>query len=280
MKKIIFASLIIVIISLTGLIYWNNERATGFDVWDEENITEGEKIEKEKIESITPKEGNEITLKDYLHYKVLTEDKARVAVIGSSVARGKGASQPMFSWFNQLEKQIKSENVTIANDLSFSNYAKSGYTLNRLLDEGNVDEMINDNPDLIIIETSVVNSYDENIKMEDTISAINQTISKVKKELPDSQFILISPNPCSVDQKGEVENALGYTYQDYREETKSYIESKGWKYVDVYKGMEDKIQANDLELNDTLDDGVHPNDLGYRLWFEVMDEYFNKQQEW
>ena len=272
MKKIIIPFVIIIIIAVS-VFYWVNGSAKSTEAPADKHA------EKQIIETITPKKGNEISLKEYLRYKVLTSDEANVALIGSSVARGKGARLPMFSWFNQLERQIKEENMSIANELNFSNFAKSGYTLNMLVEDGQVDELVSERPDLVIIETSVVNSYAKNVSMDDTIAAINTVVSKINKESPDSMVIFISPNPCSVMQQGEVENALGLTYEDYREETKSYIESKDWEFVNVYKGMEEKIQARGLELNETLYDGVHPNDLGYRLWFEVMNEYFNKKQD-
>lgn len=54
---------------------------------------------------------DQTTIYDYIVSESYSKNGAKVAVIGSSVARGKGASHPMFSWFRLLEKEVRERHL-------------------------------------------------------------------------------------------------------------------------------------------------------------------------
>ncbi|WP_285803908.1 hypothetical protein [Alkalicoccobacillus plakortidis] len=42
--------------------------------------------------------------------------------------------------------------------------------------------------------------------------------------------------------------------------------------------MLEEFDAQGLSLEQTLDDGLHPNDLGYQIWAEKLMMYLNEER--
>lgn len=224
--------------------------------------------------------GEQPSIYDYLVSESYREGGAKVAVIGSSVARGKGATHPMFSWFHLLEKEVRERHLPHKKQLSFHNFSKSGYTLNMLLGDGTVDKLVQAEPDLVMIETGVVNSYQYHQSIDETKQAIKKTVAKIKEASPHTKILFISPNPTTELYNGKVENKRNHTYQDYLQATEQFIKENHWPYIDIYRPMAKRMADSSIELEDTLADGVHPNNIGYYIWFQVMNEYFNQPVPW
>lgn len=236
----------------------------------------GSAVSAKTIHSVS----EQTTIYDYIVSESYSKNGAKVAVIGSSVARGKGASHPMFSWFRLLEKEVRERHLPHKKKLSFHNFAKSGYTLNMLLKDGTVDHLVKSEPDLVMIETGVVNSYQYHQSIKETEQAIEKTVDKIKKATPDTKILFLSPNPTTVLYNGKIDNKRNHSYQDYLKATEQYIKENEWPYIDIYRPMAKRMADSSIDLQDTLADGVHPNNIGYYIWFQVMNEYFNQPIPW
>lgn len=279
MKKIlvILCVVVAVIVLVYGNVHWQRKIHTRIQVASEEYLKDVEKEKKEQqalIDSLNPDKNPHQSMLDYLHYKILTQDKVVISVLGSSVTAGAGASDPSLSWAALLEKKLQS----FAPDFKYVkvlNRGFGGYSTRDLLKDKKIDLVVKDKPDLVIFETSILNNHGQSITMDETKENIKEIVTTIQKKLPGTKILIISPNPSTVKLK-EV-NSLGYKYLDYLQETKNYIEGNGWPYVDIYEGMEEKIKKENIQLKDILVDGVHPNDEGYRLWFEVLYDYMAKE---
>lgn len=231
----------------------------------------------EKLDSL--KQGSGETIIDYLKYVSFKNDKANVAILGSSVTRGDGADNqsgnPFYkSWGGLLENYLNRDIEGISN-LIVSNYGFSGYSTSGILKENHVDEVIKGNPDVVLFETCLLNNHGQSVSLEQTNNEIDSIVGMIKEKLPDSKIVLQSANPSS--KKIGQKNKLGLTYQDYLTNTKAHIEAKGWQYIDVYSEYENLMNKENIKLEDTLSDGIHPNNTGYKLWFEVLKADLSKK---
>lgn len=209
---------------------------------------------------------------DFLYLKLETKNHAKIAVIGSSVTAGSGASNYKYSWVGRLENNLSKKNQKF-NTLEFVNHGKRRYSTTDLLEHGIVENLIHNQPDLVIFETAIINNHGHSIPMEQTLHDIKTIVKMVETRLPQSKIIVTSPNPISARAAGKAQNEIGLSYHDYLLKTKQFIESNGWSYVDVYEGMEEVRKKEGFQLDEILKDGIHPNDKGYQFWFEIINDY-------
>ncbi len=209
---------------------------------------------------------------DYMSYfeqQTQENGELRVAVIGSSVARGMGASSSATSWAGLLKSDLESREELRETTITFSNFGMNGYKANDLLEEGVVDNMVQARPDFIVFETSVINSYRQGEALDTTIESIDTLMRQLEEELPDAEIVVIAPNPLETSSA----NIRGNTYLDYLTETQDYIIDNNWNYVDSYTEIEAQRQEQGYNIEDILDDGIHPNDTGYSMWYDVLERY-------
>lgn len=209
---------------------------------------------------------------DYMSYfeqQAQENGELRVAVIGSSVARGMGASSSATSWAGLLKSDLESREELRETTITFSNFGMNGYKAYDLLEEGVVDNMVQARPDFIVFETSVINSYRQGEALDTTIESIDALMKQLEEELPDAEIVVIAPNPLETSSA----NIRGNTYLDYLTETQDYIIDNNWNYVDSYTEIEAQRQEQGYNIEDILDDGIHPNDTGYSMWYDVLERY-------
>ena len=59
--------------------------------------------------------------------------------------------------------------------------------------------------------------------------------------------------------------------------TQKHIKEKGWHYIDTYSAYQNFLIQKNLQLKETLNiDGIHPNNTGYMIWFEILKAEFSK----
>ncbi|WP_167578677.1 SGNH/GDSL hydrolase family protein [Jeotgalibacillus proteolyticus] len=225
---------------------------------------------KERMDEINPALHEDVSYLDFLTYRVLKNGSARVATLGSSVTKGVGASVPGNSWRALLQSEIRDSSRPLQH-VTISNHGHSGYTSVRLLEQDVVDKVISSRPDLIILETSVINNYRRSVSLPDTKSSIELLYHTFKHELPEAEILFISPNPIlkeNIDPSGL--NSLGLTFEEYVDYTKQVILANDWNYFDTHGHMLAEMEAQGLTKEDTLNDMIHPNDLGYQIWFKEL----------
>ncbi|WP_148359295.1 hypothetical protein [Peribacillus simplex] len=81
-----------------------------------------------------------------------------------------------------------------------------------MLEGKKIDEVIHDNPDLVIFEPPLINNQYQSISLEQTEKDLKNIMSKLQKELPNAKILIISPNPVA---NNKTENSLQLNYLDY-----------------------------------------------------------------
>lgn len=137
--------------------------------------------------------------------------------------------------------------------------------------------MIKEEPNFIIIESSILNSHRKNEPLKNTNESIRMAVEQIQQALPTSKILLTSPNPATTKLDTDY-NDIGLNYQEYLESTEDYILSQGWNYADMYGAMLIDFEKEGLTLEQTLADGLHPNDLGYRIWARQLMLYLEEDR--
>src|SRR5690606_40257950 len=57
-------------------------------------------------------------------------------------------------------------------------------------------------PDVLIIETSVINNHNKNVSLEDTYASLEQLHTLYSEALPEARILFISPNPITENKFG------------------------------------------------------------------------------
>lgn len=257
-----------------GHLHWKNiSQAAGVEAREAAaKVKEEEKEEREAlIASLKPENNKQQPLIDYLHYKSLTQERVIVSLLGSNRTSGTGASKTSNSWAGRLEKSLRADRDDLET-LSFINHGHEGYSTEDLIKGKKIEAVIQDDPDLIIFENSLINNHYQSLSLEQTQKDLDSIMTKLQKELPNAKILIISPSPVA---NGKTENSLGLNYLDYIHASEQVINTKKWTYMNSKEGIEKKLKEKNMRLADILtNDNIHPNDQGHYIWFEVMQEYF------
>ncbi|WP_349727918.1 SGNH/GDSL hydrolase family protein [Peribacillus frigoritolerans] len=223
------------------------------------------------IRSLKPENNKQQPLIDYLHYKSLTQDKVIVSLVGSNGTSGTSANNASKSWAGLLEKSLRADRDDMET-LRFINHGHEGYSTEDLLKGRKIEAVIQDDPDLIIFENSLINNHYQSLSLEKTEKNLVSIMTKLQKELPNTKVLIISPNPVA---NSKTENSLGLNYLDYIQASEQVIKNNKWTYMNSKEEIEKKLKKKNMRLADILtNDNIHPNDQGHYIWFEVLQEYF------
>lgn len=275
MKSVIKWSLLSIgVVSLAVIFYFGNQKMQAESYQQGQEALAMDKIMKEKeakrIEAEINKykpNGNPRTVVDDLnYYKALNQRPVVISTLGSSVTYGAGTSDLSYSWGSRLQSYLNNNGFPAT---SVKNNGFSGYTSSSILGEKKVEAVIDQKPDLIIFETCMINDHSQSVPMDVVKKNISDVVDKLTKALPTSKIIVMSSNPRKDDKK----NNLGLTMADYASAEKDFAQQKGWYYIDVYGAFKEKA----IDLSKVINsDGIHPNDDGYKEWFEIMKAEFAK----
>lgn len=216
---------------------------------------------------------------DFLRYTSYKNGSAKIVALGDSVTYGVGASPEgddhlNHSWVGLLQNYVGS-NVKGIRNVQIVNKGFPGRTTSQLLKENRISEVIAEQPDMVIFEVCLLNNQRKAVSLEQTNADIDTIVNKIQRQFPETLIVLQSPNPSTTRVKA---NKLGLTYKDYLDSTKTHVTSKGWYYIDIHTAYEKAIHTKKLPLEQTLvADGVHPNDTGYRIWFDILKNAFSEQ---
>lgn len=273
--------LLIVVFVCTGVLFsghlhWKDKIASaGVNA----NLTVQQKEQQENEEKeatiarLNPEINDGQSTLDYLTYLALTKEQISVAVVGSNGTAGTGASHPLKTWPALLERGLKEEIPEIKN-LNMDIQGYEGYTTADFLTSEKTNSVISKNPDLILIETAILNNYFQSISLEQTKNDIVNLVESFQKELPKAKIILLSPNPIlNSDEK----NQIDLTFGDYLNSSMNLINKKKWPYINSYELILEKMNGKNAVLADFItSDQFHLNDQGYYLWYEVIGEFLKE----
>lgn len=229
------------------------------------------------IKTYDPKYNPNQSLADYLIFRSMISGQAKMAVTGSSVTKGSGSSHQTKTWRGRIEANLRNTNPALK-DLIISNHGHSGYTSVRLLEDHVTAPILKEQPDVLFIETSVINNHNKNVSLDDTFNSLESLYKLYTEALPETRVVFLSPNPCTENKFGPTLNQFGLKFTDYVEETATYIKKQGWSYFDTHGAMLYHMSSKDITLPSTLKDGIHPNDRGYKIWADVLWPFVQQKQ--
>jgi lysophospholipase L1-like esterase len=229
------------------------------------------------IKTYDPKYNPDQSLADYLIFRAMISGKAKMAVTGSSVTKGSGSSNQSKTWRGRIEENLRNTNPALEQFL-ISNHGYSGYTSVRLLEDNVTAPILKEQPDVLFIETSVINNHNKNVSLEDTFISFHSLYDMYSRSLPDTRIVFLSPNPCTENTFGPPLNQFGLTFTDYVKRTETYIKEQKWAYFDTHDAMLNFMAEKNISLSSTLKDGIHPNDRGYKIWADVLWRFMQQTQ--
>ncbi|WP_240378156.1 SGNH/GDSL hydrolase family protein [Bacillus piscicola] len=213
----------------------------------------------------TPLEKEDITLDHHSYF----HNKAKVAFVGSSVTKGIGASSEEKKWTARFSDVLRKEFPGI----DTKNFGANGFTTKNIYEEGIVNQVVDYHPDLILFETAALNDF-RKIQLPETKKYISKTMETFDRDLPQAHVMI---QPSNQRRNGTTITKHGLTYNEYVQETAAFIKKNDWEYLDFWPYFEKTYEENEITVRDTVqEDGVHPNDLGNRLWAEALVSYFDK----
>ncbi|MFB4163835.1 SGNH/GDSL hydrolase family protein [Alteribacillus sp. JSM 102045] len=202
-----------------------------------------------------------------IDHQELFHNDTKIAFIGSSVTEGTGASKPDKRWTEQFTAVLQEEYP----GLESKNFGVDGYSTRNII-EGITDEVVQYKPSFIIFETAALNDFSR-LDLQTTLENIATIMETFESELPETHVII---QPSNQRRNGESYTNNGITYPEYVKETESHIKENGWKYIDFWPYFNETYENTNITVSDTLNvDGIHPNDLGNKLWAEALLDYFS-----
>ncbi|MEK4566436.1 SGNH/GDSL hydrolase family protein [Alkalihalobacillus sp. FSL R5-0424] len=271
MKNSYFAILVVVLLSSIPVMYFINEhnmskKAEESRLAFEEQVKEQEDEIQNQRDEIESNKMNSLT--DYLTFLSLDKDEIVLSVFGSSVTEGEGATDASSHWSELFVSHLQEEEDI--SPIRLENNGQNGATSRTLVNENLVEEVIENSPDVIFIEPPVIPNYESNFSPEETGSDTMNLVREIEDNLPDTLIIIQSSNVTALEDL----NLIGYSYEDYNNYLDELTEETNLNYVDVYSGMEERMESEEIEdVTELLADEVYPNDLGYSYWFEILAEY-------
>ncbi|MCU7712485.1 SGNH/GDSL hydrolase family protein [Priestia sp. JV24] len=268
---VLVAVVCIFIVGFGKVFYTNKIEAQAVEDQKQYNKFEKEEAAKDKkrVEQLKA-EKNENLIK-WLQYRSTQKDKITLSVLGSSVTAGSGASDSSHRWANLLTNYLEID-VDDINPINLVNNGYGGYSTSELINDKKIDEVVKNKPDVVIFELCLLNNFGEKVSLEKTTQDINYIMETLSKELPDSLIVIQTAN--SIPNKNA--NGIGLTYDDYNKYAEQYVQSKGWNFINTYEQFDDEVINKELNYNDILNDGIHPTDKGYAIWYNILKNEVNK----
>ncbi|API88810.1 hypothetical protein BKP56_05695 [Marinilactibacillus sp. 15R] len=230
---------------------------------------ESQELTEEYME-LTTKDSESIL--DRAKFITKRDGQVDIAVLGSSVTRGKGATAEQPVWGTRVEQRLNQYEEINA---KVWNRGYNGYSTTDLLVQEKITETIESKPDIVIFELCLINNNrfpqnDLSLTKEELIGIMN----RFQENLPNTLVILTTANPTIYNDIYLDNGTL--TYDQYNDEVSAFVQKQGWNFIDIYSLMSRKIANSNHSLEYYLDDAVHPNGEGYNLWYTLLDERLSK----
>lgn len=212
---------------------------------------------------------------------IFTTETKKIKLIGDSITHGMGSSDfkqstdesdflfnvgkfPQYRnygvkcWAGMLKTYLEEKfNCTVTNN------GTSGATAQQLVD--NWDAIVSADDDVIIC---MIGTNDRG----KTLATIYQSIVALyeKAQANNQKIIFMSAPPTSV--ANETENNFIVHMEDI-DNLYNYVNNTlNVGYISIYKHFLNYCREHNIEIDTLLADGLHPNDEGYKLMFEIILE--------
>lgn len=196
-------------------------------------------------------------------------DDFRLAVVGSSTAAGEGASDDDAGWVSLLEASL-AESVT--GELEVWNLAQGGTTSNELLpgsgSRASIDEAIDAEPNLILVALAGSNDLSSGTSEAEFIERLAEMRDAGESAGIPVFFVSTAPKDLGESER-ETLRDWAVTMRQTFEPCWVPIDDEPFTpcYIDVFDALASETLRIDLELGSG--DGIHLNDAGHRVIFEI-----------
>ena len=134
------------------------------------------------------------------------------------------------------------------------------------LDQGAVDGLT---PKTVVLMIGINNIAVSKMSAAETFAGIRAVVAKLKEKLPKARIVLMALLPIH-ENRPESEK-----WQAEVTELNRMLEPFAAEEGLVFLNMNDRFLGPDgLPRPDLMPDGVHPNANGYRIWFDLLREYW------
>ncbi|MED1603618.1 SGNH/GDSL hydrolase family protein [Alkalihalophilus marmarensis] len=193
-------------------------------------------------------------LLDEIIKKTSSEDPATITFFGSiSLINEQNESE---SWPTLVMEEVTS-NPKYSSIASTTIHTGRLTSLEVIQDEY-IQEVVASKPDLLFFEPFILNNNGL-ILIEDTKESIEIMLNELKVELPETEIILLPPNPLY--------NTVFYIEQV--KELQALADQNNLLYADHWKAWP---PTDDEDLQNYLEDG-RPNDKGHSTWAEYIVQF-------
>ena len=177
------------------------------------------------------------------------------------------------------EKKLVSENIVFLGDSItemydvdkyFNDYyhVQSGVSGNKTADIlNNLQERVfRYNPSKVFLLLGINNFTWDNDSVENVVSDIKEICNKIHERNAYTEIYIESIYPYAAENPAEITEKVVKT----NEELKSFADENGFTYIDVYSALADENGYFNWAYTD---DGLHPNENGYKVITEKLIKY-------
>ena len=180
-----------------------------------------------------------------------------------------------FCWANLFKEYLEEKY-----DVAVVNNAAMGTRIEFIIQ--NFDTLVDDSDDIIICAIGTNNRHQQKgnaIKKTreefakafyDNVILLNEKFKETRKEV-----IFIANIPASPENESDGENYWRILHMDdINEIYKRASQKEGFCLISLYDLFSDYLKKNDVDIHSTLKDGLHPNDEGYKIIYQLLLKQF------
>ncbi|MBO5530352.1 MAG: hypothetical protein J5970_03045 [Bacilli bacterium] len=188
-----------------------------------------------------------------------------------------------------VKQEVVNENVVFFGD-SITDYydldkyfpdlkkVNSGISGNRTWDLKNdmYNRLYRYNPSEVVLLIGINNYLFDEDSIDTVMNDIKEIVENIHKELPYTKIIVQSLYPINDDWRIKkhpevpTANILTEKILESNKQLKEYCKEKKYTYVDMFKELSN---TNNEFSREYTDDGLHPNENGYKKITEVLKKY-------
>lgn len=232
-----------------------------------------------------PKTSEEPATKSRMFIKTIFKDVVtgsgiNVKLIGDSITQGLGGTgyaqdgevivddfrvnTKGYCWANLLKAYLESKfSCTV------TNYGTSGRTSSYLL--ANIDTLVKEEDDIVIC---MIGTNDRNVGNNTSLQQYRDNLLAIAERVQSrgKKIIFMSSTPASVMNETDSSNPKSYHMEDVDTSVMFVAEELNMEYISLYKSFMNYCDLKNVSIDSFLPDGLHPNDAGYKIMFNIVLE--------
>ena len=193
-----------------------------------------------------------------------------LAVIGSSTAAGEGASNSSRGWVRLLARELEAR---VSGDFEVRNLSVGGYASSHLMpgsgSDGNVDDALDEEPDLIIVALAGSNDLSNGVSTQTFLSRLATIRDRAVEAGVPTFFVGTAPKDLGENER---ETLLEWTDQ-MRKEFETCWTPQAPSYTPCFIDVFEALANASLGIGAAFGsgDGIHLNDAGHQRIFEIAE---------